>query len=359
MNNNNTKKTYLSVAISFLLLIVIVRLTAPTIITSYVNRVIEKTDAIVGTVESIDLALIAGSYRINKINIRQAGDTAERPLFVANNMDVSMSWSQLLKGKLVTEIVLIEPIVGLYDTPDGRIIKNEAIKDKKTWVGLARNLTPFSINKLTVKNGVFKMDAQAELKRSEFSIENIQLIVNNIANSKDSGIVAKAEMTGDIQNKAKITLKASFDPNTTKPTFDIDLEMGKLPVSYVDSLIKFYAPFDLEAGQIDMASEIKSSEGQVEGYVEVGVYNLEVFSWHQDVVEDNDNPISLTIDFAGEIIANIFENKDNNKDLIATRIPINGSIDSPDVSSIDAFFGLIYNAFVTAYSLKVDNSISD
>jgi len=356
MNERKSSKTILIVILTFVLILIVLRLAAPTIITWYVNQTIEKTEAIVGSVDDVDIALIEGAYSINGINIRQAGDTKELPLFVADKVEFSLLWSALIQGKLVSEINMIKPTIGLYDRPDNKVFKNEAITDEKTWIGLARNLTPFSIDKLTVENGTFTMNAESQLKRSTFSIENMQLMVTNIANSKEADAIAQAEISGDIQNKAHLTLTANFDPNTTKPNFDMNMEMEKLPVSYIDSLIKFYAPFDFEAGQLDMASEMKSSDGQVTGYIEVGVYKLDVFSWHGDFVEDGDNPITLSIDLFGGMLASIFEN--SNKDLVATRLPIEGSINSPDLSSIDAFWGLLHNAFIEAYNLKVDHSIN-
>jgi len=356
MTNNRVKKLTAIFLLMLLVLLIALRLSAPSIITWYANQAIEQTPAIQGSVDDVDLALIAGAYSIKGVNIRQTGDKKDLPLFIADRVNISVLWSALLRGELVTEIAIINPIIGLYDRPQDKVFENSAITDEKTWIGLARNFTPFAIDKLTVVNGTFIMDAQAQLKRSEFSVQNIQLLVTNIANSRDFDPVATATMTGDIQNKAKLKIVGSFDPNTTKPTFDIDFEMEKLPVSYIDSLLKFYAPFDFEAGQVDMASELKSVDGKLTGYVQTGVYELDVFSWHEDVVEDGDNPIQLLFDMVGGILASLFENDD--RDLVATRVPIEGSLEDPDVSIFDALSGILRNAFIEAYSLKIEDSVS-
>lgn len=52
--------------------------------------------AIVGSVEDVDIALIDDAYSINGLNIRQAGDTKELPLFVADKVECSLLWSALL-----------------------------------------------------------------------------------------------------------------------------------------------------------------------------------------------------------------------------------------------------------------------
>lgn len=355
MTHPKSKKVKLISLLVILFVLIMLRLAAPSIATWYVNKTIAQTPGIEGAVADVDLAIFAGAYSIHKINIRQAGDNQNLPLFVADKLSISLLWSALIKGELVAELALFKPTIGLYDRPEGQIVKDPVITDEEYWLGLANNLTPFAINKLTVENGTFVMDAQSKLKRSEFKVQNVKLLMTNIANVKGVNSVATVKMTGDIQNQAKLTINGTFDPNTSKPTFDLNLEMAKLPVAYIDALMKFYAPFDFEAGQIEMASEIKSVQGQVTGYVQIGIYQLEIFSWHEDVVEDSTNPINLVIEMIGGMLATIFEN--SNKELVATRVPIEGNIDSPDVSAWEAFVGILHNAFIQAYSLKIEGTV--
>lgn len=356
MNGVKSFKMTTIILASTLVMLILLRVAAPNIVTWYINKTIQQTEGISGSVADVDLAIIAGSYSIFQTNIRQTGDGQDLPLLVVERIDISLLVSALLRGKLVAKVTVIKPKISLYDRPKDKIFESKAITDEKTWIGLAQNLSPFAIDKLTVENGTFIMNAQSQLKRSKFTVQNIQLTANNISNSRSADNFAQVELIGDIQDHAKVLIKASLDLNTTKPTFDINLEMEKLPVSYIDSLMKFYAPFDFEAGQIDMASELKSVEGKVTGYVKAGIYQLDVFSWHEDVVEDSDNPIRLVVEAIGGALASLFENE--KKELVATRVQIEGSLDDPDVSIVDALLGILRNAFIQAYNLKVENSVS-
>jgi len=355
MNWHKSIKVSSVVIVSILLFLLLVRVSAPSLVTWYTNQTIQQTEGINGIISDVDLAIFKGAYTIHSVNIRQTGDGQDRPLFTAKRIDISILWSALFTGELVAEIAIINPTVSLYDRPEDKVFESKAITDEKTWLGLARNLSPFSIDRLTIENGTFTMDAESQLKRAELTVQNIQLTASNIANAKGPGTIANVVVTGDIQNHTKVIINASFDPNTAKPTFDINLEMAKLPVSYIDAIVKYYAPFDFEAGEIDMASELTSVDGQVSGYVKAGIYQLDIFSWHEDVVEDGDNPVLLFIDMIGGALASLFEN--DKKDLVATRLPITGSLDDPSVSIIDALFGLLKNAFIEAYDLKVEDSV--
>ncbi|MEP1871646.1 MAG: hypothetical protein ABJJ44_19100, partial [Paraglaciecola sp.] len=86
------------------------------------------------------------------------------------------------------------------------------------------------------------------------------------------------------------------------------------------------------------------------------IYELEVFSWQEDAIEDDDNPIALLGEAAGGMVAEIFEN--NDEQLIATRIPISGDLSNPDISAWVAFKGIVKNAFVQAYDLKLEDSVN-
>ncbi len=357
MNWHKSIKVSTIVLISTVMFLLIVRASAPSLATWYINRAIQQAEGISGTVSDIDLALLRGSYTIHQVNIKKTEDGQDLPLFSVKRIDISILWKALLKGKLVTKIAITQPKLSLYERSKNKKPESTPKKDKKTWLGLAQNIIPFSINTLTITNGDFTMDAKSQLKRAKLTIQNINIDASNIANIQGINTTAKIAATGDIQNHAEIKIDGSLDPNTSKPTFDLNLEMAKLPVLYIDDIVKFYAPFDVEAGEIDMASELKSANGNVTGYIKVGVYNLDVFSWHEDVVEDDDHPIAVLLEMMGGALASLFEN--DNKDLIATRIPIEGSLNDPDISVIDGILGILKNAFIKAYDLKVENSVPE
>jgi hypothetical protein len=345
------------VLISTVIFLLIVRASAPSLTTWYINRIIQQTDGISGTVRGINLALLRGSYTIHQVNIKKTEDGQDLPLFSVERIDISILWDTLLTGKLITKIEIIQPKLSLYDRSKNKEPESKSEKDKKTWLGLTQDIIPFSIDTLTIKNGNFTVDAESKLKRAKLTIQNINIDASNISNIQGINTTVNIAATGDIQNHAEIKIDGSFDPNTSKPTFDANLEIAKLPVSYIDDIVKFYAPFDFEAGEIDMASELKSANGHVTGYIKVGVHNLDVFSWHEDVVEDNDNPIAVLFEMMGGALASFFEN--DNKDLIEARIPIEGSLNDKDISVIDGILGILKNAFIKAYDLKVENSASD
>ena len=132
--------------------------------------------------------------------------------------------------------------------------------------------------------------------------------------------------------------------------------MQRLPMMHIDHLISFYSPFDVEAGQLDFAMEFAAKQGVVSGYVKAGVYDLSVFDWQEDVVQDGDNPFQWLFEAVTGGIAELFEG--GNKDLVATRIPLEGNIDDIETPLWPAIGAIIRNAFIKSLDIKVDETVT-
>jgi hypothetical protein len=136
--------------------------------------------------------------------------------------------------------------------------------------------------------------------------------------------------------------------------------MSPLPLSETRQIIDLYAPFDIDAGQFDMAAEIKADQGQVDGYIKFGVYELSVFSFKDDVIkgwsDKDDSLLQPFVEAFSGLIAQFLEN--DKQSLIATRVPLEGDIANPDIPYFVAFSGFLKNAFIEAYKLKVENIVS-
>src|SRR5687767_9028432 len=94
-------KIFLTVAIIAVVLIA-VRAALPGVVKDYVNRTLAGLEAYDGSVQDIDLALWRGAYRIDGVRIVKRGAEQEVPFFDADRVDLSVQWSSLLRGSLVS-----------------------------------------------------------------------------------------------------------------------------------------------------------------------------------------------------------------------------------------------------------------
>lgn len=355
MRLSNSVKIVLAVA----LVLLIARIAAPPVVVWYVNSLLEKQEGISGQVRDIDLALWRGGYVIKQIEINQLSEKGELPLFSAERIDIQLSWAALADGEIVSTMAFHQPVLMAQDRTGQEDITEDAVLDERTWIGLANNLTPFSIDKLTVHDGKIEFNAIAQDLLGELILSGVEGEVVNLHNDAQSDLLTELDIRGKVAKNTPIMIKGKFNPNVKLPSFDFNMKMDRLPSAETENIIKIYAPFDVEAGEFELAVELASEKGQVSGYIKAGIHNLDIFSWREDVkkdiLEDGENPLQLFVEGIAGMLATLLENSEKN--LVATRIPISGDLSSPDMSVIKAITGLLRNAFIEAYQLNLEDII--
>jgi len=352
---NNKKFLFL---ISILLIILLARLVAPTVITKMINNQLENTEGVSGYVEDIDVALFRGAYKIKGLTLYLQKQPIDVPTIYIKTLDLSLAWASLFKGNVVANVNISD---GEFTFVDERKVDNklkEEVVNSKTWLTVINYATPISIDKVTFKGVKATLTLQTGENAHNSYFDDIQGEIINITNSRhfSGSEIIEFTVKGKLMSQAAMTFSGTINPTTKLPTFDTNLEMQRLPVVSVDKLIKFYTPFDIERGDIDAAIELSADNGKIVGYTKVGIFDVNVFSWKEDIVKDDDGLFTGLFEGLADIFANIFEA--NKKDLLAVNVPISGTLQDTEVSTWQAILSLFHNAFVNAYEIKIDDIIT-
>ncbi|WP_158303842.1 DUF748 domain-containing protein [Saccharophagus degradans] len=342
---------------------------APTIVKNIVNQSLDNAPGIAGSIQDIDLHLYRGAYQIEGIELRTVKNNIEHPFVTISELDISIFWTKLIRGKVVTELVFKQPSFTFADTKEEQTKKYEAAANKSTWLGISEQLVPFDIDRLEVIDGHFTFEGKSNTlnQKGAFQVSDINGVVVGITspsqydteNNKSKNTTStRGTLTGYgmVYGESKVTAEGSFDPFSKKPMFDVDAHIDDIQAKHLDALIKIYTPFDVEAGSFMAATELKADMGELTGYLKVGADELDVFSWKQDIEIDGDNPFEALADALIGGIANILSNRET--DLVATQIPIEGSLNNPETSVIESFLSLLNNAFIDAIDIEVDEILS-
>ena len=93
-------------------------------------------------------------------------------------------------------------------------------------------------------------------------------------------------------------------------------------------------------------------DGQLSGYVKPLMKNVDIFDWQQDVENRNKN----ALESAWEAVVGTAQTllKNQRRDQFATRVDLSGSVKNQDISPLQAFFNILRNAFVQAFSARYD-----
>lgn len=361
-------KVFIAACILFALLVAL-RMLAPTIVKNIVNQSLDNAPGIAGSIQDIDLHLYRGAYQIEGIELRTVKNNIEHPFVTISELDISIFWTKLIRGKVVTELVFKQPSFTFADTKEEQTQKYEAAANKSTWLGISEQLVPFDIDRLEVIDGHFTFEGKSNTlnQKGAFQVSDINGVVVGITspsqyeteNNKSKNTTStRGTLTGYgmVYGESKVTAEGSFDPFSKKPMFDVDAHIDDIQAKHLDALIKIYTPFDVEAGSFMAATELKADMGELTGYLKVGADELDVFSWKQDIEIDGDNPFEALADALIGGIANILSNRET--DLVATKIPIEGSLNNPETSVIESFLSLLNNAFIDAIDIEVDEILS-
>ncbi|ABG42638.1 hypothetical protein Patl_4139 [Paraglaciecola sp. T6c] len=344
--------------ISLAVILVALRLVAPYAVQKGVNYAIRTTPGLSGQVGDVDIALYRGAYQVENIELNLVDGDLQKPLISIQQLDISVLWSALLRGNIVSEMTFLKPQFYYADDVQQEEKINQDVQNEQTWITLANRLVPFSIDRIDIIDGRLMFETISAKRKTLTEITDVHGQITNLTNSKQrsGSLVTHLALDAEIAGVCPLAVSGSYDPYAAKPTFNVDVEMQRLPVKHIDHLISFYSPFDLEAGQIDFAMEFASKQGDVSGYVKAGVYDLSVFDWQEDVVKDGDNPFQWLFEAATGGIAELFEG--GKKDLIATRVPLEGKIDDIQTPLWPAIGAIIKNAFIKSLDIKVDKVVS-
>jgi hypothetical protein len=335
--------------------LVLLRIFATYALQWYVNKKLDESPMYAGHVGDIDIQVLKGAYEIENVEITKTDGEVPVPLFAAQEVEFSLLWSALLNGAIVGEAEMYEPQINIVDSNDESRKQTGA---GGQWLQMFEDLFPFKIDKFEIHNGQVHFRNFDSEPKIDIFLSELEATAENLSNSQaltDSRF-AKVQLAGRAMEASDLTLGAAFDPTTAKPTFDVNVKLLQLPVLELDNFIRSYAPFDIEAGSVDVVSELAARDGMLEGYVKPIIYNLEVFNWQEDIREDMDNPLRALWEGLVDVVAELLENQP--RDQIASNIPLEGDISAPGTNVFVAVAGIFKNAFVEAYQANLENTIS-
>jgi hypothetical protein len=338
--------------------LIVARALAPVVVASEINRQLDKLNGIDGHVETVDLNILAGGYSLNNLSLFLQENKTDVPTVYLESVDLSILWSAIFRGEIVAEAHVIGAELSFTDKLGTQNGLTDEVKQSETWLTLIDFASPINIDVVTIQNSSLRLYSLEGEETRESFISNINGEINNITNSRSftGDKIAQFDLTGSIMGKASTKLYGSLDPDSKKPTFDINLQMEKLNIVQLDTVVDTYTPVDIEDGTVDVALEIKATNGAVKGYLKAGVYEPNIFSWKEDIERDDDGILTGIFEGLSDLIVNIFES--GNRDLVAINLAIEGELDDPNVSTLDAIVSLFYNAFIQEYDIKLEDSVS-
>ena len=349
-----SSSTMLKTVLITLGILLLVRMSLPYAAQWYINDTLDKGKEFTGSVGDVDIMLWRGAYSLENVEIFKRNGEVEQPFFNVKEVDISVLWSALFNGAVVGEVALTKPEINFVDGASDA--SSQSGKDEN-WLYLADQIVPLKVDRFTITDGTIRFINPEASPRINLELHDIKATAINLVNSRDlaKDLVAKLTATGQTQEQGTVTLKSSLNPATPKPTFDVDLQANDVALVNFRHFLDTYAPFDLEAGTLELAVELASDNGRISGYAKPILHHVEVFSWKGDIERDDDGFFRGIAEALSGFIAELFENQ--SEDQIATRVPISGTIDDVDTPILTTIGGILRNAFIKAIRGNIEGSV--
>jgi hypothetical protein len=309
-----------------------------------------KIEAYQGHINDFDLSLYRGAYQIQGMKLWKKGTSPYKPLLEAKEIDLSIAWRALFKGKFLGDLT----IEGLkvYITDSEKPEKKQIGTEEKNWKTVAGDLFPIEMESVRL------MDSEIHFVNNDYRIpvdvmlDQIMLSAYNLKNTdnKKELLPSSATLTARLQSNANLVAKAKFNALREPVAFDMNAEMKKFDLVSLNKFFLVYGPFSFARGTLSLFSEVAAKDGQIKGYVKPFFENAKMVASHEHFMSFRHGLNDFVIGTANLILRN------NDKEA-ASKVEFAGAMKKPDVDIWGAVWTALKNGFGSPVPEKIDNEI--
>jgi len=332
-------------------LLVVIRLILPYALKSYVNHQLNKSRDYSGKIGDVTVHLWRGAYQVHDIHIFKSNGKIPVPFYSTQILDLSLEWSELFHGALVSQIGMGNPSLNFIAGPSKDQTQDGNEND---WGHILESLVPFKINRLSINNGQIHFQNLYSTPPVDIYLNDVSVLATNFTNSRKltqelpAGIMAHGKALGE----GGLDLEVHVNPVAQRPTFELTGQLTNVDLTTLNNFLKAYGKFDVARGDFALFTSFAAKNGDYDGYCKVLIKNLKVFNWDKDKKKD-----VLEIFWKAIVgtLTTAFKNQPH--DQLATKIPITGSLNKTDVHVWPTVATLLRNAFIKSLVPQIDESV--
>ena len=337
--------------VGFVIFLVIARLALPFALRTFVNHQLSKSSGYSGRIGDVTVHLWRGAYQVYDIHIFKTGGKIPVPFFSTRILDLSVEWSELFHGALVSKIAMQEPSLNFISGPT----KDQSQSgEENDWGKTLESLVPFKIDRLDITNGQIHFQNLYADPPVDIYVNGVSVLATNFTNSRrlteelPAGIAAHGKTLGN----GGLDFQIHINPLAEKPTFELVGQLTNVDLVALNSFLKAYGKFDVARGDFTLYSSFAAKDGNYDGYCKVFFKDLKVFKWEKEKKKD-----ALEIFWQAIVgtLTTVFKNQPH--DQLATKIPITGTLEKTDVHLWPAVATLLRNAFLKSLVPKPDETV--
>lgn len=329
-------------------LLLALRIALPYWLKSSVNNAIADLPNYGGGIADVDVALWRSSYQIHGLTIDKLDGGTAAPFLIVEELDLSLQWKALIRGRIVGEVVAYRPHVTFYQSEE-----SEQLGKDVHWTKTLADLLPISINRFEVVDGRVDYARLEDDEVGDLSALDVDLLATNLRNVIDTkeALPSSFRLRARLLDLIPLEARGRINPMEEVPSMTGELSCENIDLPKLNDFAQQFLNLDFESGTLNLYSEWTVEEGVLEGYLKFLGMDIEVV----DLEDDAGNPFRM----AWEAIAGLFvQTVENQKrDQFATKVPFSGELQNVETDTFSAIMTLLRNGFVEALNPGVDNTI--
>jgi hypothetical protein len=345
-----SRTTFIVVATIAVVLIAL-RIALPYVLHRAINTRLANIPAYEGHVDSIHVAVWRGAYTLGNMRIAKRGLSGAEPFFAAQEIDFSLAWRELFRGKFVSDIVLKGAELNFVKAASPEQSQLEA---DRRWQSVIQDIFPIDITHLKIDDGrLHYVDRTADPVVDLF-ITHMNVLAAGLRNRHvDDGTKFPASLSveGDTIGHGRLFITAEGEPLAVQPHFELLVRLEKVSLPALNEFLRAYGNVDVKAGEFQLYVEVAARDGRFEGYAKPFFTKVEF----TDLGAEGKSVMEKVWQLVVDGLVKLFKNKE--RDQLATRIPFAGEFGSTDVGVWATITSMLRHGFVRALPTALEHSV--
>jgi len=324
------------------------RLALPYALKSAINQRLDRIPAYTGHVDDVGVSLLRGAYTMQNLQLEKRDSAGVRPFLVVDSVDFSLVWGELLRGRVVSEIVARHPRLEFVQGPTKEASQ---LDFDERWQDAINDLFPIEITHLEITGGELHFVALERKPPVDLFVRNLKVVVRGLRNRPDldqADPVATLLVEGVTPGNGQLALSSELEPLAPRPRFHLKLKITKLSLPALNQFLLAYANVDVSAGEFTGYLEMVSRDEHYRGYFKPFFENLRF-----EGPSDADKSIFARI--WEKIVAGLAQlGKNRGTEQVALRIPFEGDFGDTRVEKWESIRTLFRNGFIQALAEGLD-----
>jgi hypothetical protein len=199
-----------------------------------------------------------------------------------------------------------------------------------------------SIDQINLKGCNLGMVNQSAGKRFRLFLSDADFQLSNLTN-KDSRGPAKLKLRGNFMGSGATDVTGEFHPEKKGTDLDLFVKVDNTRLASMNDLLRDYGNFDVSAGTFSLVTELHVKNDTLSGYIKPFFKDVTVYDRRKDKNSSLSHQVyEMLVGGAAKLLEN------RQRDQVATRVVISGSLKDPKTSTWQIITGLFKNAFFKA-----------